>query len=235
KLMEEQRDRARKAQKKQVIALSEIETKEPTKFIGYDTLSTEATVLEVVSVQEKTAVVLDVSPAYAEMGGQVGDSGLLTQKADSWQVVSTQKSGNTWLHFLEHGDDAPPVGSEVELTVDADRRHAIERHHTVTHIMHWALHEVVSREATQKGSFVVPDKLTFDFNSAALTPKQLSEIERLVNERIVANEPVSWAEVPYSEAKANPGIMQLFGEKYGDTVRVVQIGGHPRKLDGYSM
>jgi alanyl-tRNA synthetase len=115
------------------------------------------------------------------------------------------------------------------------RRHAIERHHTVTHILHWALHEVVSKDATQKGSSVTPDKLTFDFNSAALTPQQLSDIERLVNERIVANDPVSWSEVPYVEAKANNGIMALFGEKYGDLVRVVQIGGQPHKLDGWSM
>jgi alanyl-tRNA synthetase len=101
--------------------------------------------------------------------------------------------------------------------------------------MHWALHEVVSREATQKGSYVGPEKLTFDFNSAALTPAQLTDIERLVNERIVANEPVSWSEVPYADVKANPHVMQLFGEKYGDKVRVVQIGGHAQKLDGYSM
>lgn len=234
KLLEEQKQRGKDSLKRQVIALSEIETKEPTKFVGYDNLSTEAKVLEVVSMQDKTAVILDVSPAYAEMGGQVGDSAVLSFKADSWPVVNTQKSGNTWLHFIE-GDEAPEVGSKVELTVDADRRHAIERHHTVTHIMHWALHEVVSKEATQKGSFVGPDKLTFDFNSAALTPSQLSDIERLVNERIVANEVVSWTELPYAEVKANPGVMQLFGEKYGDKVRVVQIGGKANKLDGYSM
>ncbi|MFZ4767715.1 MAG: alanine--tRNA ligase-related protein, partial [Roseimicrobium sp.] len=234
KLMEQQRDRARKAQKKQVIALSEIETKEPTKFIGYDKLSAKAKVLEVVSLQDKTAVVLDASPCYAEMGGQVGDSALITQKAETWRVVSTQKSGNTWLHFLE-GEDAPEPGSKVELSVDTERRRAVERHHTVTHIMHWALHEVVSREATQKGSFVGPDKLTFDFNSAALTPAQLTDIERLVNERIVANETVSWTELPFAEVKSHPGIMQLFGEKYGDKVRVVQIGGKAHKLDGYSM
>ena len=234
KLLEEQKQRGKDSLKRQVIALSEIETKEPTKFIGYDKLTTKAKVLEVVSMQDKTAVILDTSPAYAEMGGQVGDSAILSFKADSWPVVNTQKSGNTWLHFIE-GDEAPEVGSKVDLTVDADRRHAIERHHTVTHIMHWALHEVVSKEATQKGSFVGPDKLTFDFNSAALTPSQLSDIERLVNERIVANEVVSWTELPYAEVKANPGVMQLFGEKYGDKVRVVQIGGKANKLDGYSM
>jgi alanyl-tRNA synthetase len=105
----------------------------------------------------------------------------------------------------------------------------------VTHLLHWALHEVVSKEATQKGSFVGPDKLTFDFNSAALTPQQVRDIERLVNEQIVENAAVSWIEVPYSEVRGRPDIMQFFGDKYGEKVRVVQIGGDARELDGYSM
>lgn len=234
KLMEEQRKRARAAQKKEVIALSEIETKEPTVFVGYDALATEARVLEVVAMKDKTAVVLDASVAYAEMGGQVGDSGLITHGADTWPVVNTQKSGNTWLHFIE-GDDTPEVGATVELSVDVDRRRAIERHHTVTHLLHWALHEVVSRDATQKGSAVAPDKLTFDFNSAALTPQQVRDIEKLVNERVVENGGVSWLEVPYADIKSRADIMQFFGDKYGDVVRVVQIGGNPQALDGYSM
>jgi alanyl-tRNA synthetase len=236
KLMEEQKQRAREAGKKnkQVVSVSEIETKAPTKFIGYDTLEADVRVLEVVSMKDKNAVVLDVSTCYAEMGGQVGDAGQLILGANTFPISATTKVGNTWLHFLE-GEETPAVDSTVRLVVDAPRRHAIERHHTVTHILHWALHEVVSKDATQKGSSVTPDKLTFDFNSAALTPQQLSDIERLVNERIVANDPVSWSEVPYVEAKANNGIMALFGEKYGDLVRVVQIGGQPHKLDGWSM
>ena len=236
KLMEEQRDRAREAGKKnkQVVSVSEIETKAPTKFIGYDTLEADVRVLEVVSMKDKNAVVLDVSTCYAEMGGQVGDAGQLILGANTFPISATTKVGNTWLHFLD-GEDSPAVDSTVRLVVDAPRRRAIERHHTVTHILHWALHEVVSKDATQKGSSVTPDKLTFDFNSAALTAQQLSDIERLVNERIVANDPVSWSEVPYVEAKVNNGIMALFGEKYGDLVRVVQIGGQPHKLDGWSM
>ncbi len=233
-LLKEQKERGKGSQKKQVIALSEIETKEPTKFIGYDQLNTPATVLEVVSMKDKTAVVLDSSTAYAEMGGQVGDSGVLVHGADAWRVTNTQKSGNTWLHFIE-GDDAPAEGAKLELEVDKARRSAIERHHTVTHLLHWALHEVVSREAAQKGSFVGPDKLTFDFNNAALTPQQVRDVEKLVNERILENSHVSWLEVPYAEVKTRPDIMQFFGDKYGDVVRVVQIGGHPRALDGYSM
>ena len=236
KLMEEQRERAREAGKKnkQVVSVSEIETKAPTKFIGYDNLEADVKVLEVVEMKDKTAVVLDVSTCYAEMGGQIGDAGQLILGANTYPITATTKVGNTWLHFLG-GDEAPPVDATVKLAVDVPRRHAIERHHTVTHILHWALHEVVSKDATQKGSSVTPEKLTFDFNSAALTAQQLADIERLVNERIVANDPVSWSEVPYVEAKANNGIMALFGEKYGDLVRVVQIGGQPHKLDGWSM
>ena len=94
---------------------------------------------------------------------------------------------------------------------------------------------MASREASQKGSFVGPDKLTFDFNSAPLTPTQVADIERLVNERIVENTGVSWIEVPYADVKARKDVMQFFGDKYGDTVRVVQIGGAANKLDGYSM
>jgi len=236
KLMDEQKQRAREAgqKNKQVVSVSEIETKDATKFLGYDTLEADAKVLEVVAMKDKTAVVLDSSVCYAEMGGQIGDSGHIIIGANAFPISSTTKVGNTWLHFIE-GEDAPAVGSSVRVAVDATRRHAIERHHTVTHILHWALHEVVSQDATQKGSNVTPDKLTFDFNSAALTPAQLADIEKLVNERIVANDIVSWTEVPYTDAKANSGIMQLFGEKYPENVRVVQIGGKAHALDGWSM
>ena len=234
KLMNEQRVRARAAQKKQVIELSEVETKEPTKFVGYDLLSTPATVLEVVSLKDKTAVVLDASVAYAEMGGQVGDTGELTHGADVWRIAGTQKTGHTWLHFLD-SDDAPPLGAALTLAVDVPRRAAIQRHHSVTHLLHWALHEVVSRDATQKGSFVGPEKLTFDFNHQALTQGQVRDIERLVNERIVENSAVSWIELPYADVRGRSDIMQFFGDKYGEVVRVVQIGGIAGALDGFSM
>jgi len=197
-------------------------------------LETPANVLEVVAMKDKTAVVLDASACYAEMGGQVGDTGELSGGGQLWRIINTQKSGNTWLHFLDSAD-APSVGSTITLSVDRQRRAAIQRHHTVTHLLHWALHEVVSRDASQKGSFVGPDKLTFDFNSAALTPQQVSDIEKLVNERIVENAGVSWTEVPYVEVKARPEVMQFFGDKYGEIVRVVQIGGQASRLDGYSM
>ncbi len=254
KLMEEQRARARAAQKKEVISLSEIQTTTPTKFVGYDNLSVDANVVEVVSMKDKTAVILDTSACYAEMGGQVGDTGELTGSGQLWRVANTQKSGNTFLHFLADGrsdaprsesapergallreSDIPVLGSTVTLSVDKPRRDAIQRHHTVTHLLHWAIHEVASKEASQKGSFVGPDKLTFDFNSAALTPQQIADIEKLVNERILENAGVSWTEVPHTDVKNRKDVMQFFGDKYGDVVRVVQIGGSAHKLDGYSM
>jgi alanyl-tRNA synthetase len=190
-------------------------------------------VLEVLTIKDRTAVILDRTPCYAEMGGQVGDTAEITRGGQLWRVANTQKTGNTWLHLLDSAD-APNVGDEVQISVNATRRAAIQRHHTVTHLLHWALHEVVSPEATQKGSAVSPEKLTFDFNSAALTPQQVRDIEKLVNERILENASVSWTEVPYAEVRGRADIMQFFGDKYGDTVRVVQIGG-TGKLDGYSM
>ena len=234
KLMEEQRTRARAAQKKQVITVSEISTKQPTRFTGYENMAVTAKVSEIVDLKGKLAIVLDSSTCYAEMGGQVGDSGELRSGSNLWRIANTQKAGDVWLHVLD-GDDAPEVGKEVELCVDAPRRAAIQRHHSVTHLLHWALHEVVSREAVQKGSYVGPDKLTFDFSSAALTPEQVAAVERLVNEKILENAPVSWSEVAYADVRGRGDVMQFFGDKYGDKVRVVQIGGKSGALDGYSM
>ena len=240
-LMEQQKARARAAQKKQVIELSQVISATPTQFVGYETLETSAKVVEVVAVKDKTAVLLNTSPFYAEMGGQVGDTGELTSGGHSWQVVNTQKAGDAWLHFVAgdgpeaQSETTPAIGSEVNLAVDRSRRAAIQRHHTVTHLLHWALHEVVSPDAVQKGSYVGPDKLTFDFSSSPLTPQQVADVERLVNERILENAPVSWTEVKYNHIKERKDIMQFFGEKYGDWVRVVQIGGRPTSLDGYSM
>ena len=245
KLMNEQKERGRSAQKKEVIAVSQVETTTPTKFVGFDTLETDAKVIGVLGLKDKKAVILDTSACYAEMGGQVGDTGELhlyaadvnAESASTprrLRITNTQKSGNTWLHLVE-GENLPASGDGVVLRVDAPRRNAIQRHHTVTHLLHWALHEVVSKEASQKGSFVGPDKLTFDFNSAPLTPQQVADIEKLVNERIVENAGVSWTEVLYNDVKNRRDVMQFFGDKYGDTVRVVQIGGEAGQLNGYSM
>jgi alanyl-tRNA synthetase/REP element-mobilizing transposase RayT len=234
RLMEQQRARARAAQKKEVIELSQINTDHATRFVGYDALRADARVLDAVSLKGQNAVILDVTPCYAEMGGQVGDTGELSGGGQLWRIANTVKAGAAWLHLIE-GGEAPAAGAVVELTVDAARRAAIQRHHTVTHLLHWALHEAVSPDVAQKGSYVGADKLTFDFNSAALTPAQLADIERLVNERILENTVVSWTEAPFSEVKNRKDVMQFFGEKYGDRVRIVQVGGKPGALDGYSM
>jgi len=233
-LMTAQRERARAARKTEVISVSAIESKQTTQFIGFDHNEAAATVLEVVGIKDQTAVILDQSVCYAEMGGQVGDTGLITHGATSFSIFDTRKAGDTILHFID-GLEIPEPGQAVTVVADIERRRAIERHHSVTHLLHWALHEVVSREASQKGSFVGPDKLTFDFNSAPLNADQVLDIERLVNEKILENAPIFWVERAYSEVRARGDIMQFFGDKYGEKVRVVQIGGESGALNGYSM
>ena len=233
-LMEQQRERARAAQKKEVISVSSLSSDAQTEFVGFDQLTADATVLEVVEEKKRTGIVLDRSPFYAEMGGQVGDTGTLTIGDQTWQITDTQKAGDAFLHFVK-GDGTPEQGAAAQLTVDAAHRAAIQRHHTVTHLFHWALHQVTSPDASQKGSYVGPDKLTFDFNSQALTAQQVTDIEMLANERILENTTVSWTEVPHSEVTKRDDIMQFFGDKYGDAVRVVQIGGESGALNGYSM
>ena len=245
KLMEEQRERARKAQKKEEISIEEGELKAvSTKFLGYDFLETEAVVETVLPSKkpDEVNVIVDRTPFYAEMGGQVGDRGLLHVPGHDWtevgqlRVIDTQKRGDVFVHraALVKGR-APEPGEAVRISVDADRRKLIQGHHTVTHLLHWALHEVVSRDASQKGSYVGPDKLTFDFSSAPLTAAQKRDVENLVNQKISENALVSWTEIPFTEAKQRKDIIQFFGEKYGDTVRVLQIGGEPKALNGYSM
>ena len=245
KLMEKQRERARKAQKKEEISVEGGEIKAvPTTFLGYDFLETESVVETVVPGKKPDAlnIVLDRTPFYAEMGGQVGDRGLLhvpghdRTEVGQLRVIDTQKRGDVFVHRAKLVDGrAPEPGEAVRVAVDVDRRKLIQGHHTVTHLLHWALHEIVSRDAAQKGSYVGPDKLTFDFSSAALTTQQKHDVEKLVNEKIVENAPVSWTEIPYAEVKKRSDIQQFFGEKYGDTVRLLQIGGESKALNGYSM
>jgi alanyl-tRNA synthetase len=233
-LMNQQRSRARASQKKTAIELSPEDGSATTNFIGYDHDHTGADVIAVTPAKGRTAVVLNNSVCYAEMGGQVGDTGEMQSETQSWKISDTRKAGGAWLHLVE-GDIAPREGEHLTVRFDAPRRRLIEGHHTVTHLLHWALHETVSRDAVQKGSYVGPDKLTFDFSSAALTPEQKREVGKLVNEKIGENAPVSWTEIPYADAKKRSDIQQFFGDKYGETVRVVQIGGEVERLNGYSM
>lgn len=234
KHMKAQRERSQAAQKKEIIEVTQLDQFPRTEFTGYSSLSTVTKVIETVSVKGKLAVLTERSPFYTEMGGQITDTGVLKLGASMWRVVDTQSQDGRVLHILQ-GEDAPDVGVDAELIVDGSRRAAIQRHHTATHLLHWALHEVVSPEATQKGSFVGEEKLTFDFNAAALTREQIRDVERLVNERVLENGGVSVTEAPYSEINEREDITQAFGEKYGDIVRVVQIGGDSGALNGYSM
>src|SRR6185437_13134864 len=193
KLMEQQRDRARKAQKKETIAIEGELPAAPTKFLGYDFLEAESVVETVLPGQKprEVAVALDQTPLYAEMGGQVGDHGLLhvpghdRTEVGQLRIIDTQKRGDVFVHCAEVIQGrAPEPGEAVRVSVDADRRKLIQGHHTVTHLLHWALHEVVSKDAAQKGSYVGPDKITSDFSSAALSPQQKRDVEKLVNEKI---------------------------------------------------
>ncbi len=233
KLMDEQRTRARSSQKKEAIEVSSsISSSQPSRFVGYDQLQLETRVLDVVETKGKQAVVLETTPFYAEMGGQVGDQGQLQAGGQTWKVVDTQKKDGVFFHVLAE-KESPSKSSAVQTRVDKERRAAIERHHSVTHLFHWALHELVDRESRQRGSYVSPDHLRFDFNiSHALTPQQITDIEKLVNERVRENALVSWYERPYVEIQKDKSIQAFFGDKYGDIVRVVQIGDYSRELCG---
>jgi alanyl-tRNA synthetase len=233
KWMEEQRERSRAAQEKEVVTA--VEEMIPTEFVGFDHDEAKAHLVQVVSQENQTFAIVDRSPFYAEMGGQVSDTGEVVfpdNKVVPVQAVT--KQGRTFYLKLA-GPIEASIPAEVSLKIDVPRRRTIEAHHTATHLLHWALHEVVNKEVSQKGSFVGPDRLRFDFNSPPVSPQQLREIEELVNRRIVANDAVHWIEVPFGVVKSRTDIMQFFGEKYGAEVRVVQIGGNEGRLDGYSM
>jgi alanyl-tRNA synthetase len=237
KLMDEQRARARQAQKKQSIEVVVGLNMPPTEFVGFETTACVAEIEGTLAPgdADKAAIIFtDVTPFYAEMGGQVGDQGRISSEEQTWEITNTTKSSGAILHHTS-SSNLPLPTTKVSLEVNTQRRARIERHHSVTHLLHWALHEKVSRDATQKGSYVGPEKLTFDFSSAALTAEQKRQVEKLVNDKIAENAAVSWTEIPYAEAKKRSNIQQFFGDKYGETVRVVQIGGEAGKLNGYSM
>jgi alanyl-tRNA synthetase len=232
KLMEEQKARGKAAQKKEVITV-EAETEDslkPTVFYGYDELQSAALVV----ANEHGALAVTETPFYAEMGGQVGDAGEVEIAGKKVAVTNTVKSpsGKVYFHKLAEPVDAKS-GDRVTLHVDEPRRARIEAHHSGTHLMNWALRKVLGNTITQKGSYVGPDRLRFDFShGAAMTHEELAEVERLVNEKIEADVPVKWEERPYAEVKGDPSILQFFGDKYGDRVRVVSIGDFSKELCG---
>jgi alanyl-tRNA synthetase len=236
----EQQDRSRAAQKTSIVRALDISTEAVTEFLGFDTDETEATILEVHPQEDALFIITDKTVFYAEMGGQAGDTGTLVLGGVEIPITGVQQVGKARAHVVQQSaidnhQSSISAGSTVTLRLDSTRRRPIEAHHSATHLLHWALHEVVSKDAAQQGSSVDENRLRFDFNSAAVTPEQIAAMEEKVNAAIQANDAVSWKEVPHASIKGRPDIMQFFGDKYGDLVRVVQIGGGRGDLTGYSM
>jgi len=243
KLMDHQRELAQAAQKTSVVRALDISTDTVTEFTGFDADEVEATVIEIHPQEDALFVITDKTPFYAEMGGQAGDTGTVaavSNRQAQIPVTGIQQIGKARAIILSASSINDPqssiaAGDKVILRLDTTRRRPIEAHHTATHLLHWALHAVVSQDATQQGSSVDEFRLRFDFNSGAVTPEQIAAMEEKVNAAIKADDPVSWSEVPHASIKNRADIMQFFGDKYGDLVRVVRIGGRPNKIDGYSM
>ncbi|HKJ91234.1 MAG TPA: DHHA1 domain-containing protein, partial [Oceanipulchritudo sp.] len=208
-----------------------------TEFIGFEPQSlrgTEADILKVIPGEsgETPFILLDKTPCYAEMGGQVGDRGIVTIGARRIPITDTiRDDAGHILHAVEGPVETDLAGQKARVDLDLSRRLAIQRHHSATHILHWALRLVLGNHVQQAGSHVAPDRLRFDFTHfEQIQPEQLQRIERLCQERILGNDPVSWYEVPF--AKKPDDVIAFFGEKYGDTVRIVDIGGWSRELCG---
>ena len=172
------------------------------------------------------------TPFYAESGGQIGDKGILVGEGKLFRVDDTQKSGDANVHFGTVEQGTLKVGDDIEAVVDADRRQAIRLNHTATHLMHAALRKVLGDHVAQKGSLVAPDRLRFDFSHyEPVTAEQQQEIEDLVNEEIRKNTVAQTDHMTYDDA-IESGAMALFGEKYGDKVRVLRLGEFSVELCG---
>ena len=204
-----------------------------TEFVGYDQDEASAIVLAVVAdgaeleraeAGAEVEVVLDRTPFYAEMGGQVGDTGVISCEAARLRVSDTKVKGGLYVHVATVEEGALAVGDEVSAAIDAGRRELIRRNHTATHLLDAALKRVLGEHVSQAGSLVAPDRLRFDFTHfEAVTADELARIEGMVNAEIFAAEPVVTRVMGIEEAKAS-GAVALFGEKYGDVVRVVSTG-----------
>jgi|688.fasta_scaffold04572_1 alanyl-tRNA synthetase len=206
----------------------------PCQFLGYAQHSAEGTVTALVvngafvdEMQEgqEGMVILDQTPFYAEMGGQIGDIGVLSSEQQIFKVsncLSPYKGIIAHVGKLEKG--VVKTGMALLASIDRERRQKIANNHTATHLLHWALHLVLGEHVKQAGSVVDPHRLRFDFNHhKALTPGEIEQIENLVNNKIRENQPVCWYEISYEEAVQRPEIKQFFGEKYGSQVRVIDI------------
>ncbi len=213
-----------------------------TKFEGYLKNTSESTVLYIISDNElkdaaqqddEVTLVLDVTPFYAESGGQVGDTGFITNDSFNMQVNDCRKtSDGKFLHIGKVLSGSIQPGDKVTASIDIERRKATARNHTVTHLLHRALKNVLGDHVNQAGSLVTPERLRFDFTHfSAMTPEQLEAVESEVNSRILENLPVKVKEMSMDDAKKE-GVIALFGEKYGDIVRVVAAGDYSKELCG---
>ncbi|MFW7343651.1 alanine--tRNA ligase [Pollutimonas sp. H1-120] len=231
--MGHQREQARAAGKFKAVeglSYSGVETR----FEGYDRLEgqgkitalyVDGTSVPSIAAGQQAIVVLDATPFYAESGGQVGDAGFLGSGAAQFQVADTQKiQSGVFGHHGQLLEGALAVGDTVQAQVDVSRRARTVRNHSATHLMHKALRQVLGGHVQQRGSLVDPDKTRFDFaHDAPMTDKQIAEVERIVNAEVLANHATQAQVMAYDEA-VKGGAMALFGEKYGDTVRVLDIG-----------
>ena len=208
----------------------------PTKFLGYESTTAKSTVLalvadgkEVTSVAApfagQLAVICKETPFYGEQGGQVGDAGSATAPQGRLKVVDCKKPlSPLTVHLCEMESGRIQVGDTLELSVDVERRDAIRRNHSATHLLHWALRTVLGPHVAQKGSLVAPDRLRFDYSHLApLSPEEKQKVEDLANIRVLRNLQVTTDVLPIAEAK-QVGAVAFFGEKYGDTVRVMTMG-----------
>ena len=220
----------------------------PTEFLGYDTENSEGVVRTIVrggqEVNEIKAgeggqVIFNQTPFYAESGGQVGDIGLLLRASDGaiiGEVRDTQKkAGDLFVHHVHIANHGLKVGEAVRLMVNSDRRNDIRRNHSATHLLHEALRQVLGDHVAQKGSLVAPDRLRFDFSHPKpMTAEELEKVEDLANDYVLQNSPVTTRLMALDDARAS-GARALFGEKYGDEVRVVAMGEAPSGSLGNSL
>ena len=234
--MEQQRERGRAAHKKEIVVAAtaggEVTDTTATRFLGYAETNAQGRLIEVIKGDKATYLVFDQTPFYGEMGGQAGDTGSALIGGQLFTIVDTikDKSGRH-LHQVAAGSPAVPAGGQAELAVDVVRRRAISRHHSATHLLHWALRKVLGTHVRQAGTHKTADRLRFDFSHfEAVTPAQLQEIEQLVNVKVLDNSKVETYETEFDQKPE--GTLAFFGEKYGKIVRVVDIGGYSRELCG---
>ncbi len=238
-LMEEQRQRARmgaatahgsERSHERVIAFAD--TAPPTRFVGYETLRASTGLAAVSAENGRALLKLEESPFYAEGGGQVADTGVVRWQGGEARVLDVYRLGEDQALAVEGDGNALETGTAVEVEVDHEARHATMRNHTATHLLHAALRERLGDHVRQAGSAVRPDKLRFDFtHGQALSAEELRDVEDRVNEWVKASRPVRWLEMERAEAE-KLGAMALFGEKYGEWVRVVEVDGVSRELCG---